>query len=77
ANDVITYLLTIEQIDRLPEIAGSMQTNNPYIQFEVAYLVKDYERMLSLINNIEINGRKEQQIFGAYLELGKLDEARD
>lgn len=77
ANDVITYLLTIEQIDRLPEIAGSMQTNNPYIQFEVAYLVKDYERMLSFINNIEINGRKEQQIFGAYLELGKLDEARD
>lgn len=76
ANDVITYLLTRNLLDTLPEIANGMETSNPYIEFENAHIKEDYEYMLTLINEVEINGRKESQIMDGYLELERFDEAR-
>ncbi|MCM3227555.1 hypothetical protein [Terribacillus saccharophilus] len=76
ATDVITYLITNDSIDSLPEINERMQTKNPYIQFEVYYMEEKYDEMLKLKDKVEINGRKEEQIVTAYLSLGKQEEAK-
>ena len=54
-----------------------MKTKNPYIEFEVAYMTEDFKTMLTYLDKIEINGRKEQQVIDAYLALGELDNARE
>ncbi|NUH84727.1 hypothetical protein HUN92_13460 [Bacillus firmus] len=77
ATDVITFLLTNEKMDTLPDIAKTMKTKNPYIEFEVAYMTEDFKTMLTYLDKIEINGRKEQQVIDAYLALGELDNARE
>lgn len=76
ANSVVTYLLTRNKLDKLTAIASQMNTKNPYIEFEKAHYNQEHEYMLSLINDIEINGRKESQIMDAYLDLQLIDEAR-
>lgn len=75
-NDVVTFLLTNNKLDSLPDIASKMETKNPYIEFENAHYKQDFEYMLSFIDKIEINGRKESQIIDAYLNLEKVNEAR-
>ncbi|MEK5105015.1 hypothetical protein MKX83_24040 [Cytobacillus sp. FSL M8-0252] len=76
AGNVITFLLTNDKLESLPEIASTMETKNPYIEFEVSYMMEEYETMLSYMDKIDINGRKEQQIIDAYLALGEKEEAR-
>lgn len=76
ATDVITFLLTNDKLETLPDMATTMKTKNPYIEFEVAYMTKDFQTMLTYLDDIEINGRKEQQIINAYLELGEIENAR-
>lgn len=76
ANDVITYLLTKNKLDSLTDVAAAMETKNPYIEFETAHIKEDYETMLTLIGEVEINGRKEKQIMDGYLALERFDEAR-
>jgi hypothetical protein len=75
ANDVITYLFTRDKLQGLTEIAGKMKTKNPYIEFEKAHLTQQFEYMLSVVDSIQINGRKEQQIIDAYLALERIEEA--
>ncbi|MEK6190151.1 MAG: hypothetical protein N2A99_04080 [Carnobacterium alterfunditum] len=76
ANDVVTYLLTRNKLDKLTDIATGMKAKNPYIEFEKAHYNQEYEYMLTLINDVEINGRKESQIIDGYLALELADEAR-
>lgn len=76
ANDVVTYLLTNNKLDRLTDISGLMVTKNPYIEFEKAHFNQEYEYMLSLIDKVDINGRKESQIIDGYLNLDMPMEAR-
>lgn len=76
ANDVVTYLLTRNKLDKLSAISSQMVTKNPYIEFEKAHYHQEYEYMLRLVNDIEINGRKESQIIDGYLGLQLIAEAR-
>lgn len=76
SNDVITYLYTRNKLNNLPTLVEGMTTINPYIEFEKAYLKQDYEKLLTLVSDVKINGRKEQQIMDAYLGLNKVGEAR-
>ena len=75
SNDLITYLFTRDKLEELPAIAEKMTAKNPYIEFEKAHLTEEYDYMLTLVDSIEINGRKEQQIIDAYLALDQVDEA--
>ncbi|MFS0783347.1 hypothetical protein [Bacillus sp. 1P06AnD] len=77
ANDVIAYLLTQNRLDQLPDISQSMKVKNPNVEFEVGFIEKKYKYMLSYLNKVEINGRKEQQIVTAYLELGDNEQAKN
>lgn len=75
ANEVITYLIKKDELDELPSIAKTMETQNPYIDFETAYLQNDYKKVISLMDEVEINGRKEGQIVDAYIQLNQFDDA--
>lgn len=75
SNEVIAYLVKVDKLDILPDIATKMETKNPYIDFEAAYLKEDYKTVVSLIDSVEINGRKEQQIVNSYIQLNRLDDA--
>jgi len=77
ANDVITYLLTENKIEEVVTVSNGMESKNPYIEFEKAYINQEFEYMLSLVDKIEINGRKETQIIDGYLALEKYDEAKN
>jgi len=75
SNEVIAYLVKIDKLDELPDIATKMKTKNPYIDFETAYLKEDYKTVISLVDSVEINGRKEQQIVNSYIQLNRFDDA--
>jgi len=75
ANEVITYLIKKDELDELPSIAKTMETQNPYIDFETAYLENDYKKVISLMDEVDINGRKEGQIVDAYIQLNRFDDA--
>lgn len=75
ANEIILFLIKEDKIDALPELTKGMKSNNVYIDFEKAYVTGDYEKVISLMDKVEINGRKENQIVEAYLELNRVDEA--
>lgn len=75
ANEIILFLIKEDKIDALPELTKGMKSNNVYIDFEKAYVTGDYEKVISLMDKVEINGRKENQIVEAYLELNRVDDA--
>lgn len=75
SNEVITYLIKEDELDELPSIAKAMETQNPYIDFETAYLENDFKKVISLIEDVDINGRKEGQIVDAYIQLNRFDDA--
>lgn len=77
ANEVITYLIKNDRLNRLSEIAPKMESSNPYIEFETAYMNADYKRVIELKDTVELNGRKEGQIVDAYLQLGQIQEATE
>lgn len=77
ANEVITYLIKTDRLNRLSEVASEMETSNPYIEFEIAYLNNDYKKVVELKDMVELNGRKEGQIVDAYLQLGQVQEATE
>lgn len=76
ANEVVTYLLTKNKLEQLSDITAKMETQNPYIEFEKAHYNQEYEYMLSLVEAVDINGRKESQIIDAYLALEMPEDAR-
>lgn len=77
ANEVVTYLIKKDQLNKLVDISSQMKTANPYIEFETAYLNNDYNKVIELKEMVELNGRKEGQIVDAYLQLGKVQEATE
>jgi hypothetical protein len=77
ANEVITYLVTTDNLNQLTDLNTSLEKENPVIAFEVSFLEGDYKKMLSYVDKVDINGRREQQIVTGYLELEKYDDARE
>lgn len=77
ANQVITYLIKNDSLKKLVEIHQEMDTSNPYIEFETAYLEREYDKVIELHQNVSLNGRKEGQIVESYLQLGKIQEATE
>ncbi|MDI3236188.1 hypothetical protein QK289_14330 [Exiguobacterium antarcticum] len=75
ANEIILFLIKKDKIEALPELTRNMKTENVYIDFEKAYVEGNYEKVISLMDKVEINGRKENQIVESYLELNRVDEA--
>lgn len=75
ANEIILFLIKKDKISALPELTKDMKSNNVYIDFEKAYVTGDYEKVISLMDKVELNGRKENQIVEAYLELNRVDDA--
>lgn len=77
ANQVITYLIKNDSLNKLVDIHKEMETTNPYVEFETAYLEREYEKVIELHQNVSLNGRKEGQIVESYLQLGKVQEATE
>lgn len=75
ANEVITYLIKKDELDELSSIAKEMESQNPYIDFETAYLESDYKKVISLVDEVDLNGRKEGQIVDSYIQLNRFDDA--
>lgn len=75
ANNFITYLISKNEITNLPDYVEEMQTENPYIQFEVAYLKNNSEEVLLYKDQVQMNARRESQIVDAYINTGKYKEA--
>lgn len=77
SNEVITYLIKKDELNKLSDVSAQMKTANPYIEFETAYLDADYKKVIELKDMVELNGRKEGQIVDSYLQLGKIQEATE
>lgn len=77
AENIVNNLLADNNTERIHTINESIKTNNPYIEFEVAYLNGESEKVINLKDKVELNGRKEKQIMESYLKLEMKDEARD
>lgn len=75
ANDYITYLISKNLISQLPNYVEGMKTENPYIQFEVAYLKNKYHDVLLYKEQVEMNARRESQIVEAYIQTEQYKEA--
>jgi len=75
ANEVILFLIKKDKIEALPELTKGMKSNNVYIEFEKAYVEGDAKKVISLMDKVELNGRKESQIVESYLELNRVDAA--
>jgi len=70
-------LVANDLIYNVADLTSGMQTVNPYIEFEKAVAKNEYEKVLALKPEVEMNARREQQILTAYLGLGKTQEAMD
>ncbi|WP_430510714.1 hypothetical protein [Gottfriedia solisilvae] len=77
AIDVINVVVSSGNTDKLLSIQKQMKTKNPYIDFEVAYLQTDWKKVISLKDKVELNGRKENQIFDAYIQLKDYNKAKE
>lgn len=76
AKEIVNEVIANEETDKLIEVQKEMETSNPYVDFEVAVLKQDSKKVISLKDQVELNGRKEQQIVDAYLNIQKYDEAK-
>lgn len=77
ANNFINYLVANDLIFSVSDLTSGMKTVNPYIEFEKAVAKSNYEKVLALKPEVEMNARREQQVLTAYIGLGKTQEAME
>jgi hypothetical protein len=76
AKELVNLLVANNQANKLVDIQKLMETKNPYVDFEVAYLEQDWKKVIEIKDNIDLNGKKEEQIIDAYISLEKFDEGK-
>lgn len=76
AEEVINELIANNREQDMINIKEHMKTSNVYVDFEVAYLEKNYQKVIELKDQVNLNGRKEQQIVESYIALNKLNDAK-
>lgn len=77
AEWIVNNLIAEDKIDKLKEIHEQLETDNPYVSFEIAYIDGDWEKVLEYKDKVRLNGRKETQITESYIKLNRLDEAEE
>lgn len=75
ANNYVTYLISNGTISQLETFIEGMQTENPYILFELAALKSNYEDVILYKDQVEMNARREGQVVDAYIQAEKYKEA--
>jgi len=76
-KDIVNLIIANGEEEKLHEIKKKMKTKNAYVEFEVAHLNQEWQKIIELKDKVELNGRREQQIVEAYIALDKLDEAEE
>lgn len=76
AKDIINDLVASDDKDTIYAIYDNLDTPNPYVSFEVFYFEGNWEELVKLKDQVDLNGRKEQQIFDGYLNLEQYDNAK-
>ncbi|MGR5976002.1 hypothetical protein ACT7DE_17795 [Bacillus paranthracis] len=46
--------------DELLKIQEKMESKSPYVDFEVAYINKDWKKVVELKDEVDLNGRREK-----------------
>src|SRR5690625_178600 len=70
-KDIVESLLENDSINKLKEL----ETESSLITFEIAVLEKDYETIVSLEENIELDERRANAIANAYYQLDEKEKA--
>jgi hypothetical protein len=71
AESAISYFVAIDNLEKI----SSVESDSPAIQFEQAYLKKDYEKVTTFYEEISLDGRREEMIVNSFISMKKLDEA--
>lgn len=75
AEMIVNRLIGENNLQAIRDLKENLEIENPYIEFEIAYLDGNYEKIIELKDKVNLNGRKEKQIVEAYIGLNNLDEA--
>lgn len=76
AETIVNTLIAEDKIDKVREIHEQLNIDNPYVSFEIAYIDRNWEKLLEYKDKVRLNGRKETQIIEAYIGLQMYDEAK-
>lgn len=74
---IVNEMLANNKGDELIKIQEKMESKSPYVDFEVAYINKDWQKVVELKDEVDLNGRREKQIVEAFTSLKKYKEAKD
>ncbi len=74
-NSVINYYYAKENTDMIYELAEEWE--DPNLDFEVAVLDEEYEKIIELQDDIDMKDRQTEAIVKAYLHLDDLDGAKE
>ena len=74
SKEIVNELIANGKEEELIKFKDLMETTDPYVEFEVAYLQENWEKVIGLKNEVDLNGRKEQQIVESYIALEKYEE---
>lgn len=72
-EEIIDELITANKPEELKALKG---IDNPLIAFEIAYIEQEWEKVIQFKDNVELIERRQQQVLTAYLQLKKIDEAK-
>lgn len=75
AESIVNNLIAENKTESIIQIQDNLEESNPYVDFEVAHLRGEAQKLVELKDNIKLNGRKEEQITLAYIQLGEIDLA--
>lgn len=73
AKEIVNELVALDEREKIYNIHENV--SNPYVAFEVHYFDREWEKLLTYKDSVDLNGRKEEQIFNAFMQLQKYDEA--
>lgn len=74
-KEIVGELTSEGKFDELIQLKEELPDSNPYVDFEVAYYNQDYATVVKNRKKVDMNGRKEEQIFQSYLALEDYDNA--
>lgn len=74
---IVNEMLANNKGDELLKIQEKMESKSPYVDFEVAYINKDWQKVVELKDEVDLNGRREKQIVEAFTSLKKYKEAKE
>lgn len=74
AKEIVNAIVANNQNDKLMKLQQDLQNPNPYVDFEIAYVNQEWNKIIELKDKVDLNGRKEEQIVDAYIGLGEYKE---